>query len=526
MSLTEPAFLFLFLPLFLALFQLGGRIGGTRGALTVLLAVSLFVSATQGRWFLLLTLVSSIVNFALLLAILRSHRASGKPGAYLRIGVLLNILVLILFKYAVWLQWIPLVGPLSLGLSAIIPITLSFLTFQRAVALLDAFGQPAVVAPGLFEPRPGEDARPRTDGTLRFLTFATMFPNLLIGPIAYITEILPQFRRRSFGRIRLLDIQVGLTLLVIGLFKKVFIADDLARLVVDPVYGNLGSDHPVQPLIALSALLGYFAQLYFDFSGYSDMAIGIARMFGIRLPINFKSPLRAVGIIDFYRRWHITLTRVIARFLFTPLSIAGTRFAMRRKLKGVRSKALSLWGPLLLNFLVIGLWHSASVTFVFFGLAHGIWYVVETEMRSSRRWKKFAKSSPGWFRGLTGGAITTLLIIVSFALARAPSLHVFSALLGSLDGSWTSTGTDLGSWIGIVRRLAIALAIIYFAPNAYEMLERYRPGISTWTVASTTLPIFRLRWRPTLLWGAFAAALGLIVFSRLAAPVPFVYGLY
>jgi D-alanyl-lipoteichoic acid acyltransferase DltB (MBOAT superfamily) len=249
-------------------------------------------------------------------------------------------------------------------------------------------------------------------------------------------------------------------------------------------------------------------------------------MFGIRLPINFQSPLRAVGIIDFYRRWHITLTRVIARFLFTPLSITGTRFAMRRKLKGIRAKAVSSWAPLLLNFLVIGMWHSASITFVFFGAAHGLWYIVEVEVRSTRRWKRFAKETPGWIRGFAGGAITTLLITASFALARSPNLPVFFRLFTSLGGDWTDSGLDFPSMMGIARRLAFALAVIYFAPNAYEMLQRYRPGIPTFKVASTTPPLFRFLWRPTFFWGLVVAALGLLVLNRLAQPVPFVYGIY
>jgi D-alanyl-lipoteichoic acid acyltransferase DltB (MBOAT superfamily) len=255
------------------------------------------------------------------------------------------------------------------------------------------------------------------------------------------------------------------------------------------------------------------------------MALGIARMCGIRLPINFKSPLRAVGIIDFYRRWHITLTRVIARFLFTPLSVAGTRYAMRKRLKGVAAKAVSLWGPLILNFLVIGVWHSASITFVVFGLFHGLWYVIETEVRSSKRWKKLSRS-PSLMRTAAGMVYTSLLITISFALARSPSLDVFVGVFANLHGDWTNIGEGVGPFVGIVWRLTFALAIIYLAPNAYELLERYRPGITTWNVPSTTPTMLRFRWQPTLAWGLFVAALGLAVFSRLAQPVPFVYGIY
>jgi D-alanyl-lipoteichoic acid acyltransferase DltB (MBOAT superfamily) len=458
------------------------------------------------------------------LAILRARARGTSAGAFLALGVGLNIVVLILFKYGAWFGWFPVVGRWMLVLNSAVPMTLSFLTFQRAVALLDGFAQPVAVQGSLDEPKPGEPGAPKLDSPLRFLSFASFFPNVLIGPIAYLSEVAPQFRHPSFGRVRALDVSVGLTLLVIGLFKKVFIADDLGRLVVDPVYTDVRLHHGVPPLLTSAALIGYFAQLYFDFSGYSDMALGIARMFGIRLPINFKSPLRAVGIIDFYRRWHITLTRVIARFLFTPLSVAGTRYAMRERFRGMHAKAVSLWGPLILNFLVIGVWHSASITFVVFGLFHGLWYVIETEVRSSKRWKKLFRE-PSRVRTAVGMLYTSLLIMISFALARSPSLSVFVDVFRNLQGNWSDFG-ETGPFLGIVRRLIFALGIIYLAPNAYELLERYRPGITTWNVPSTTPELLSFRWRPTLLWGVFVAVLGLAVFNRLAQPVPFVYGIY
>lgn len=526
MSLTEPSFLFIFLPLFLALFALAGKIGSGRGALAVLLFASLVISATQGPWFLLLMTLSALINYALLLGIMLMRGRGSRSGIFLAVGIALNIALLVLFKYSAWLQWIPAIGPISLGLSAYIPITLSFLTFQRAVALLDGYSQPGLVTPGLFGAQAGQSSRPRLDGSLRFLSFATMFPNLLIGPIAYLTEVLPQFRESAFGKVKSLNLKIGLTLLVIGLFKKVVIADELGLFAVDPVYADLMAGKIVAPLAALLALFGYFAQLYFDFSGYSDMVLGIARMFGIRLPFNFESPLRAVGIIDFYRRWHITLTRVIARFLFTPLSIMGTRFAMRRKQKGVPARLISLWIPLLINFIVIGLWHGPALTFILFGTAHGIWYVIETEVRATKRWKRFRMNSSNLLRSMIGAAVTVPLLIVSFALFRSPSLAVFGDLLASLNGDWTRSGFDKGPLLGILRRLGFAYAILYLAPNAYELLARYRPGIRSFAVPSNTLPILRLIWRPTLIWGLFIAILGLAVLEFLSRSAPFVYRLY
>ena len=524
MSLTEPACLVLFMPVFLVLFMLAGRIGGGRGALAALIVASLFIGATQGRWFLLLTVASTLINYALLLQIIDSRDRA--RGIFLAIGVAMNIGLLALFKYAVWLQWVPAIGPISFALHSLIPITLSFLTFQRSVGLLDGFNEPGVVRAGLFEPQSDHPRSAGLDGILRFSAFAMMFPNLLIGPIAYLTEVLPQFRQRSFGRLKSLDITVGITLITIGLFKKVVIADEIGRFAVDPVYADLTASHPITPIAALLALMGFLVQVYFDFSGYSDMVLGIARMFGIRLPFYFESPLRATGIIDYYRRWHITLTRVIARFLFMPLSIIGTRFAMRRRYKGVRERLFSSWLPLMVNFIVIGIWHGASINWVLFGIAHGLWYVSETEVRRTKRWKRFRDGSSEVTRRIVGTAITITLLTLSFALYRSADLHVFGNLVASLTGNWSESGIPFGSLIGILRRLGLAYLIVFLAPNAYEFLRRYRPGIRSYDVALNTPVACRILWRPNLLWGVFVAALGMIVLDFLAQPVPFLYGVY
>ena len=521
MSLVHPLFLFVGLPLFLAIFAIAGKLGGSRSALGVLIVASLLFASTQGLPFLGVMIASALINYALLLVIVRSEGRA--PRWALIAGVTANIALLVLAKYSVWLGWIPVIGTASLTLSALIPTTLSFLTFQRSVALLDGFASRGQVAAGLRMPRAGEPPS-AADAPLRFFGFATMFPNLLIGPIAYLVEIVPQFARSSFGRVRRIDVSIGLTLLGIGLFKKFILADALGRDWVDPIYSEVALHHATASASAAGALAGYYIQLYFDFSGYSDMALGVARMMGITLPINFDSPLRATGIIDFYRRWHMTLTRVISRFLFSPLSIAGTRYASRRRWRGARAKFVSLWLPLILNFTVIGLWHGPRLTFVLFGLIHGTWYILETEFRGASWWKKRRKTIAEHWRRLGGALVAIPLLIVTFALFRSPQLSVFADLLRSLGETARPqvTPPDYWAWTHLIGGYAIA----WLMPNAYELLERYRPGIRPFVNPSLTSRIFALRWRPTLVWAVIIAVMLLAVMRKMSAVTPFVYQVF
>jgi D-alanyl-lipoteichoic acid acyltransferase DltB (MBOAT superfamily) len=524
LTLVYPFFLFLFLPAFLACFALAGRLAGNRGALFTLIAASLVFTASQGTPFLIVMVASALLNAVLLFAAASHTTTSAQRGRIVGIGITLNILLLVLVKYSVWLQWLPGIGPLSATLGTLIPTTLSFLTFQRAVALLDVLGQREDVMRGLETPPPGKLAS-RVDPTLRYTAFATMFPTLLIGPITYLVEVLPQFARSSFGRLRGIDLSIGLTLVSIGIFKKFVLADQIGSDWVDQVYAQVAAGHTVSSGQTLTALLAYYVQLYFDFSGYSDIALGVARMIGITLPINFDSPLRATGIIDFYRRWHMTLTRVIARFLFTPLSIAGSRFAARRRMKGVPAKIVSLWGPLLINFTIIGLWHGPRLTFVLFGLIHGTWYVIETEWKNARWWKKRRTAIAERWRLVGGSIIAIPLLIITFALFRSPTLDVFGKMMRSLVAHRPAEA-PLHQDPTAVPIILLAYAVAAFMPNAYELLQRYRGGIPSFVNPSRTLSIFRFRWRPTLVWAAGSGLLVLVAMRKMTVIVPFVYQVF
>ncbi|RYF93553.1 MAG: MBOAT family protein [Caulobacteraceae bacterium] len=506
MAFTEPFFLLIFAPLTLLAFLAVARGWGREAALGVLFAASCLFYASYGLKVFSLMAAGTLINGAICIALVRLPRSrTGLRNGLFWSGQAWNIGALALFKYLA-----PALGATHGIEGSAIPVGISFYTFQQAVLLVDALNHDRRVLQYLPADRP-------VRAFVRFGAFHTFFPQLVVGPITYMSEFGPQALQKGFGRFNRTDLEVGIALIAIGLFKKVVIADSLAR-ITDPVFGGLAQGIPATSVHAWLAVFGYFAQLYFDFSGYSDMALGLARLFGIRLPINFDSPLRASSIADFYRRWHITLTRIIGRFLFTPLSVWGTRFSVRKRLPGPAARALSAWLPMLVNFQVIALWHAALPTFFLFGLIHGLWFILETEVRRSRPWRRFRTATSDRLRLRLGQALTILPLMLTFALFRSPELQAFGGLLRSL----VPTGPVAMDWVGAAQ-VGAAFAVIWLAPNSQELLRRYRPGIRTWDNVSTTPPPLRLEWRPTLPWGLFTAALLLSALALVSYKAPFIY---
>lgn len=505
---TEPFLLLVFVPLTLVVFWSAARLWGREAALGVVFAASCLFYATYGLKVFALMAAGTAINAAACLWLVRLPLERTRARAVIFwSGQAWNFGTLVLFKYLAPLLIDPGPGAAQIG----IPVGISFYTFQQAVLLMDAWRHEPRVMAYLPADRP-------VRAFVRFGAFHTFFPQLVVGPITYLSEFGPQALGIRFGKPRRSDIEAGITLIAIGLFKKVVIADGLAR-VTAPVFGMLGDNMPISTFQAWLAAAGYFAQLYFDFSGYSDMALGLARLFGVRLPINFDSPLRASGIADFYRRWHITLTRVIGRFLFTPLSLWAARTAANARMGKVPARLLSAWLPILINFQVIALWHAALPTFVLFGLIHGLWFVAETEVRASKAWRAFKRRTDPRLRLRLGQALTILPLMLTFALFRSPTLEVFTTLVASLVPTRGLGAPDLYGAAWVIG----AFVVIWLAPNAHELLRRYRPGIRTWDNPSTTPALLRVEWRPTLAWGLFVAGLLLAAFYVLSHKTPFIY---
>jgi alginate O-acetyltransferase complex protein AlgI len=516
---VEPFFLFVLLPAAVYAFYISGFYLGQTAALSVILAVSAIFYAPYGVLPATLLATSLFLNLIIGMTLSRGrHELQCRRKTLLTVGLVLNFSALGMFKYLDPLAALIAPSPSPI-LGVGVPAGISFYTFHQAVFLLHAYDRhPEVI--GFLDAVHGRFDKLKT--SIRYAAFVAFFPQLVIGPITYLSEFAPQLQRPGFGRLRIVDLQVGMTLIAVGLFKKLCIADVLGG-GVNTIDRYLSGGLLIPQTDAAFFIVGYFFQLYFDFSGYSDIALGIARLFGLRLPINFDSPLRATGIVDFYRRWHITLTRVIAVFVFTPLSLVGTRIAVERGYKGWRRRALGSWLPFLANFQLIALWHGVSGTFVLFGISHAVWYIIETEFTASRKLKSLRTRTSDRFRAIAGMAITAAPLMLTFALFRSDSLSSFWRLLSRLVAfgtvGATTPPTSRWNWVIVV----LVAAMVYLLPNVYEILRRYRPGIVTYANPSMTPALLRVAWRPNLQWGLFVAGLALIVFTRLNRPTVFLY---
>lgn len=430
MLFNSPTFLFLFLPIVLAA-GLGLRHVCQRAGLdlrpflvSIVLFSLVFYGWQRADWVLLLV-ASIAVNY---LAGLRLARRPSR--AWLAAGVAFNLGLLGTFEYLGFLTTnLHLLGAVVPVLEAALPIGISFYTFQQIAFLVD-------VHRGITAP----------SGWARYAFFVSFFPQLIAGPIVHHSEIFNQLDRAR-GHAVAQDLALGVLIFGIGLVKKLLIADSLAvhaNALFDGGAGAPGS------YAAWTGLACYTLQIYFDFSGYSDMAIGLARMFGIKLPVNFDSPYKATSIIDFWRRWHITLSRFLRDYLYIPLG-GNRRGRARRYLN------------LLITMLLGGLWHGAGWGFVLWGLIHGALLAAnhlldEVVPWRGNRYTRFA----GWL-------VTLLCVMLAWVPFRAPTLadavDIWGALLWPNPAAGAIDFAMLG-WLVLGASLAFAM------PNTQQLIEQ------------------------------------------------------
>jgi alginate O-acetyltransferase complex protein AlgI len=460
MPLASYAFVLAFLPLVLIVQRGIGR-AGPRAATLWLCTASLAFCAWAGALSLVVLLGSSVACFACSRWIVRRSEAERSPALPLGCGVALQLLLLGYFKYAgfVTANLRALFGDSIPLIHALLPLGLSFISFQQIAYLVDA-----------------QRGATREDRFLDFLLLVSFFPKLVAGPIAEASKLTAQLRAPGFGRIDSANLVVGFTLIGAGLFKKVVIADRLG-VCADAVFG---AARQAEPLAASSAWLGalaYSLQLYFDFSGYSDMALGAARCFGIVLPLNFYSPFQATSIAEFWRRWHITLGRFLTRYLYTPLATPLTRWAVARQLVAPALFATSVALPTLLTFTLAGLWHGAGWTFVIFGALHGLYLTVQQGWRELRR-ALLGRPEPSALRSLCSWALTFVAVLIAFVVFRAETsseaLRVLGAMLGA--GADVTQGELLLSARDL-RVLAAAALLAFLAPNTAQWLRAFEPAL-------------------------------------------------
>ena len=448
MLFSSYIFLFVFLPVTLSGFCLLSRFMGPRPAKLWLAAASLVFYGWWNPIYVVLIVVSMCFNFYLGRRIGRTVGAGRSGGWLLFCGVGANLLLLGYYKYAnffvgnvnaVWgTHW-------SLG-KIVLPLGISFFTFTQIAYLVDA--SRGVVCEYNF----GD-----------FLLFITFFPHLIAGPIIHHSEMMPQFREPKTYHFQWENLAVGLGIFAIGLFKKVVIADGLSPHVAE-VYGAAAAGKPLFCADAWAGVLSYGFQVYFDFSGYSDMAIALARMFGIVLPLNFNSPYKSVHLIEFWRRWHMTLSRFLRDYLYIPLG-GNRRGQVRRYVNLIVTMGLG------------GLWHGAAWTFVLWGLAHGAWLALTHLWQELWGPGRLRWPFPGWLTQWAGRVVTFLFVMLCWVLFRGASLKAAHLLYGAMFhfGPVPALGTSSllrgKDWFWIVA----LLAFVWLLPNTAQLVREDQP---------------------------------------------------
>ncbi|MDG4576201.1 MAG: MBOAT family protein [Defluviicoccus sp.] len=465
-----------------------------------------FYGFFNASYVILLTL-SIAFNFTVGHVIIGSKH-SHRKRLIMIFGICCNLLLLGYYKYwNFFLDNLALVGIDVTWPAIILPIGISFFTFTQIAYLVDA-----------------QQDKVSEHGLVDYVLFVTFFPHLIAGPILHHSEMMPQFTRRR-QNFRYSNIAVGTTIFVAGLFKKVVIADSLA-VFATPVFAGADAGLPVTTVEAWTAAVAYTQQIYFDFSGYSDMAIGLARLFGIRFPLNFFSPHKAANIIDFWRRWHMTLSRFLLHYVYIPLG--GNR---RGKTRG----AINLF----LTMLIAGIWHGAGWTYVIWGAMHGVYLIVNRSWLGFRQAVAARRGRPlpqiplpiavlitficvvfsrVVFRA---GTVDGAMIMVQAMLFQGPTfpgdVEAYTggaaALLKDLGVSFgASQFVPLRDWGMMVATIAASLLLVWFVPNVEQIVGRYRPTCSNMYWNEQHHWRTWLRWRVNTLGATVTAvALGISV---------------
>ena len=462
MLFNSYEFIFAFLPIsFFVYFYLNSK-RLTTAAKAWLVFTSLFFYSWWNIMYLPLILISILFNYTITNTMIeydKSRRKYFSKKSLLHAGLLFNIGLLVYFKYMDF--FISNTNTISGSdielLHLALPLAISFFTLQQIAFLIDSYE-------GLVKEK----------NFLNYTIFVTFFPQLIAGPIVHHKEMMPQFASVRNKVKNYKNITMGLFIFSIGLFKKVVIADTFA------VWATQGFDvaTTLNLFEAWATSLSYTFQLYFDFSGYTDMAIGAALLFNIKLPINFNSPYKATGMIDFWQRWHITLSNFITTYIYTPIVRSFDRLTFHKAMFAT-----------VITFLIAGLWHGASWMFIIFGGLHGLGLII------NHYWKKrkiklnvvlawfitfnFVNITFVFFRAKEWddavkvlGSMFSLdnIVLPNFLASKLASLSKYGIEFGALATNLSAAGKDLIIW------LLIGFILILVFKNSMDKLKLFKPS--------------------------------------------------
>ncbi|WGF89267.1 MBOAT family O-acyltransferase [Marinivivus vitaminiproducens] len=467
MVFSSYEFIFYFLPLVYIFFLASRRYAGLKLTMAFLIIASLVFYAVWDPRNLVLLVGSLAGNYVLGLLLIRCRRSGRSTTGILTFGCIANLCVLGYFKYAGFVVTnLNEVSASQLAVPDIVlPLAISFLTFQKIAYLVDT-------ARGIVA---------ETD-PLRYCLFLTFFPQLIAGPIVHHHDIADQFIGPQAFRPRGDQLVQGTQLFIIGLAKKVLIADTLSPQ-ADIVFSAPAAGLAISFFEAWVGALAYTFQLYFDFSGYSDMALGLGLLFGLRLPINFASPYKATSIVEFWRSWHISLSNFLRDYVY--FSLGGSRRGrVRRYLNLVVTMTLG------------GLWHGAGWTFVVWGLFHGVALsVCHVWQRLPVAWGR--EPSNGSTGRWMGRILTFVAVVFGWVLFRAGSLGdagtIMSSMIG-LQGFDAASGLVVGRF-GIISMIVSLFFVVWLMPNSLELVDYGNLGARrktawTWLGPLTRSPVY------------------------------------
>lgn len=518
MLFNSYGFLFGFLPVALAIFFALGR-RSPLWASAWLTAASVFFYGWWNPAYVGLLLGSILFNYSVGYSLARARRRPTHKGRklVLAFGIAGNLVLLGYFKYANFFvsNLNLLLGAENVPAQIILPLGISFFTFTQIAFLVDAY-----------------QGKVREYNFIHYCLFVTYFPHLIAGPILHHKEMMPQFAHSETYRLRGENITVGLTIFFIGLFKKVVMADGVAPYAA-PVFAAAGAGDTLQFFQAWGGALAYAMQLYFDFSGYSDMAIGLSRLFGIVLPLNFNSPYKAVNIIEFWRRWHMTLSRFLRDYLYIPLG--GNR-------KGGGRRYINLGITMLLG----GLWHGAAWTFVLWGVLHGCYLVINHAWRALRTYLGYDLARSTCMGRIMGTAVTFGAVVVAWVFFRASSFdaaismleamvgingvslpEAFAPIFGGSRGALGALGVEFslgggGQFVSTYGWVIALGLVVFLAPNTQEIMRRWRPALDDVRVAGNRTTVWPA-WSPSVRWALLMSLVVIAGILSLSHPSEFLY---
>ncbi len=511
MLFNSLEFMLVFLPVTFFGFLMAVRHNRVLG-LGWLVCASLFFYGWWNPVYVWLIVGSMAVNYSLGWVLCR------KRSVYvLSAGVGLNLATLGYYKYiGLFSETLGQLADAQMGFQdVVLPLAISFFTFQQISYLVDAYNGKVDVG-----------------NWVEYALFVTFFPQLIAGPIVRHSEIMPQFLKEHLGP-RGKDIAIGISVFAVGLFKKVVIADTLA-IYASTIFNVAAKGAEVTFLDSWSGALAYSLQIYFDFSGYSDMAIGLGRLFGFRLPINFFSPYKSLNIIEFWQRWHITLSRFLREYLYYPLG--GNKVGQARQF-------INIMTVMLLG----GLWHGAGWNFLLWGGMHGGFILV------NHVWQNFTRTmswQPGRWLGLwrvLSFSLTFLCITVAWVLFRADNLdvamNVYRGMAG-LDGRFVLPATyenllsPIVSSLGLtfvhfdairyfegmreIGYLAVVLFLALILPNTQEWMSRWGACLEPIQIPNGTFTRMLL-WRPSMVYLFVVVTILTVAVSQMFRPTEFLY---